>query len=390
MRWIQSVEMILKLLSARFQKARCPCRCVLAPTASPYVFEIAVNYPHICEPNIEPGYRQRIIDIETAMLENDILAFRPTKGKVLVCYPVGEKTIRHSEQVVINDKHTAVFVSTFENDNEIARDVVAEGFELIYWVDQSIDSGDKDEVDIKHMEKRNKQTSPSDIPKQRKALYIGSGYDRRFVSELRDDIKRFVFIDSKPYPTGRSKSNIKLTSAALEAFQEQLEDFLLRFGFDLAYVDRTPTYDKFKFVGKDRAVIEIYSGIDFPHIPKSLAKELESVTDLIVAGHDPHFAVLDFIGHPVHVIAHSNTTYFAPHDPLSAIQHFHIDPSLASSVTMFYPRWNISDKDYREQPGHRHRKVKFKTIDDAHWFSYSLRNSDMYNQWLQMSLEDEE
>ncbi len=386
--WMDSVEMVLRLKSSKFQRGRCPCRCVLTPTASPYVYEASVVFPALCEPNIDPGFRQRVAELENALLENDIVAFRPNPGKVLVCYPVPQHRVTGSEQVVVHDVPTAVFV-TADNDHEheVARDVVGDGDVIVYWVDPTI-STDND-ADVKMSSKRRLTSEVQQPTGRRRALYIGSGMDMRMMHTLRRAIKDFVYVDTAPYSMQSGKVPGAHVGARLHQFETQLTERMARFGFAKLVSDKLRMYDRYKFRASDGTQVEYFSGVAFPHVPDRLMEQMPTFTDLILVGYDPSSSVLTFIGHPVNVITHLSTEYFEVTEPSSTIHVLHSDPTWLSSVTFLYPRWNVFEPDYVHQPGHSMNVVEsFRTLDDVYWFAHGLKKSNKYNDWLQISLED--
>jgi hypothetical protein len=142
-----------------------------------------------------------------------------------------------------------------------------------------------------------------------KAVYVGAGTDTRPLKTLKN-VSEFIYIDCQPYSEFgmmRTKFKNKYDYNGFERprFINQVISKFRKAGFRLL----RNILDIIYFSNNENVIIKYYVNISIPENIDLVSHELEDFQYLIVAGHDPHSKILDFVNNKVIIVGYSGTYY---------------------------------------------------------------------------------
>lgn len=176
----------------------------------------------------------------------------------------------------------------------------------------------------------------------RRAIYVGAGLDIMPIL-LFPEIKEFMYIDSLPFSSNGnvaydahmdrvfhlSRENRVMNSCSRPTFLTRLRQIAEQNNF--AVIENTADYLTFR--DKDDRILQYFYSCAFPeHLTPAIANKLGGADTLILAGHDPHNDVLEFMATPFHVVVDNNTYYKLdstdPNYEISTFRELHNNLSL--------------------------------------------------------------
>ena len=145
-----------------------------------------------------------------------------------------------------------------------------------------------------------------------RALYIGAGLDLRPLKHLQS-INEFIYVDSRPYSEfGREIFiNKKGENTSYDhTFISDLDDTMKTHKMNLCVV-----IDNKRVYSDGSKTIIYYVNTSIPEDIDIIKHELNTIDTLIIAGHDPHYELIERFKEPIHFIGFEDT-YFDK-DPTS-------------------------------------------------------------------------
>lgn len=181
-----------------------------------------------------------------------------------------------------------------------------------------------------------------------RAIYIGAGLDILPVL-LFPEIREFIFIDSLPFSIHGNdvydlRSDRKWSVSREERFNNAFSrtEFLTRlnqvmFQNEFELFKQTEEYLEYHHTQSTRVVRYFYSCAFPEHITPSISQHLKGIDTLILAGHEPHRDILNFVNTPVNIIVNDKTIYtIDTYDDISTFQQLRDNLNLVGSCYKYY------------------------------------------------------
>ena len=185
-----------------------------------------------------------------------------------------------------------------------------------------------------------------------RALYIGAGHDMRPVKHL-ESINNFVYVDSRPYsPFGRDiVVNKKGDNTSYDyTFISDLDDTMKLHKMRLCVVK-----DNKRVYSDGKKTVFYYVNTSIPEDIATIQHELINIDTLIVAGHDPHYKIVEYFKEPIHFIGFEDT-------------YFEKDPTMDDDQLMY---WLHRNKYHN----------KFIDFNYMYFIRYFSMKKETFNSW---------
>jgi len=171
-----------------------------------------------------------------------------------------------------------------------------------------------------------------------KAIYIGAGSDTRPLKRL-DFITTFVHVDSQPYSEfGTRQCNIKMAGGyngySRPKFVKRLCKNMKSVGMILVSVDKNIIYYK----DIDNRSLRYYINTAVPDHNKFVESEINTSDILIMAGHDPHYSILEFVNKKIMFVGFEGTCFSdcGEYEEGSLTQSLHVGNTLEKFSSFTY------------------------------------------------------
>jgi len=180
---------------------------------------------------------------------------------------------------------------------------------------------------MQHLVQRRRDACPTSLVSQRsesKAVYVGCGTDVRPIRQL-CDVKEFLYIDSQP----RSEFGALLyDGCARTDYPSKLESAMKSVGMFPSLM-----HNGFEDAQQRRCVKCLLSTA----IPEDVERVDARCDVLIVAGHDPHSAIVSYAcnSENLHFVGFEGTVYDEPDDPESVCARLDTDASFRAKFAKF-------------------------------------------------------
>lgn len=162
-----------------------------------------------------------------------------------------------------------------------------------------------------------------------KAIYIGAGDDTRPITRL-VGVTEFVHVDSQPYSAfGILQSQQIMSNGSNGYSRPRFFNRLCECMKDVNMILKTIDQNVIDFVQDDGVTdgdrkVRCYINTAVPEHVESLKKEVSTADMLIVAGHDPHISILDFITKKLLFVGFSDTTFAEDEFPDKSTVMYHL------------------------------------------------------------------